>query len=334
MNAAVTKLLDSELATSFSFERVALHRDGGAPAKLAAAASGMVRVLSEMLFNRPDGAWIHATKGASLGRKSVVVLAARALRIPTALHLHSEQALRHLESTGRAGAAYYRRVLGSAAVVIVLDPDWIPRVRAVGARDAVFVPNGVEVPEQRAQIAPDNHRIAMVGMLNANKGSYVAVRAVGLARSRFPDIHLDLVGGGDTAGVQTLVTEVGIQGNVDVHGWLAPEEVDRLLDDSAMVILPSRREGIPMALLEAMSHGIPVVATPVGGIPRLLGDGRFGILTPVDDPVALAGAITGLLTDSEAARALGLRGRQQVADNYSLAVVTRQLREVLENLVS
>ncbi|HPE13647.1 MAG TPA: glycosyltransferase family 4 protein [Actinomycetota bacterium] len=219
-------------------------------------------------------------------------------------------------------------------MVIVLDPDWIPRVRAVGARDAVFVPNGVEVPEQRAQIAPDNHRIAMVGMLNANKGSYVAVRAVGLARSRFPDIHLDLVGGGDTAGVQTLVTEVGIQGNVDVHGWLAPEEVDRLLDDSAMVILPSRREGIPMALLEAMSHGIPVVATPVGGIPRLLGDGRFGILTPVDDPVALAGAITGLLTDSEAARALGLRGRQQVADNYSLAVVTRQLREVLENLVS
>jgi len=78
----------------------------------------------------------------------------------------------------------------------------------------------------------------------------------------------------------------------------------------------SHTEGMPNVVLEAMASGLPVVATPVGGIPELLAEGRTGRLVPVKDPLSLASAVDDLLAEPAAAREMGLRGRRFVLRHF------------------
>ena len=95
-------------------------------------------------------------------------------------------------------------------------------------------------------------------------------------------------------------------------------------------ILPSidlgagEHEGIPVALIEAMGYGIPVISTSTGGIPELLSDGA-GILVPHKDPVALADAIKSLLNDARLGKQLSYAGYKRVIDEFSIEPIVRKL---------
>jgi glycosyltransferase involved in cell wall biosynthesis len=90
--------------------------------------------------------------------------------------------------------------------------------------------------------------------------------------------------------------------------------VQRLLARAAVVVLPSHREGLPMVLLEAMAHGRAVVATPVGGVPSLVEDGRTGLLVPPGDAEAVRAAMERLLGDPDLRRRLGAAAREKVTE--------------------
>jgi glycosyltransferase involved in cell wall biosynthesis len=95
------------------------------------------------------------------------------------------------------------------------------------------------------------------------------------------------------------------------------------------IVLPSRwYENQPMALLEAMALGVPVIGTDIGGIPELIDAGHTGLLVPVDDPVALAAAMRHLMTDSPAARAMGDAGRERALAVHAPSVHLPQLEDI------
>jgi len=96
-----------------------------------------------------------------------------------------------------------------------------------------------------------------------------------------------------------------------------------------VVVLASRREGLPNVLLEAMAHGRPVVATPVGGIPDLIQDDVNGLLVPVGDPVALASVLTRLAADPALGVRLGAAARR-TAEGFDWSLVQPQLVAILE----
>jgi glycosyltransferase involved in cell wall biosynthesis len=90
-----------------------------------------------------------------------------------------------------------------------------------------------------------------------------------------------------------------------------------LIREARVVALPSRTEGLPIVLLEAMAQARPVVATPVGGTPELVVDGETGVLVPPGDVHALAQALREVLDDDERARRLGESGRRRVEEHFS-----------------
>ncbi len=118
------------------------------------------------------------------------------------------------------------------------------------------------------------------------------------------------------------------------RGWVPHERSLELISESAVVVLPSEAEGMPMVLLEAMARAVPVVSTAVGGIPELLGDGAYGILVPVGDAGALAQSVTELLTDRSHRERVGKAGRKRITDTCATPIVAAQLaalfRDVLE----
>jgi glycosyltransferase involved in cell wall biosynthesis len=104
-------------------------------------------------------------------------------------------------------------------------------------------------------------------------------------------------------------------------GFVPHDELERLYDRAAIVVLPSYREGLPLCVIEAMAHGRPVVATKVGGIPELVEDGVTGFLVEPGDAAALRRALQRLLDDPMLRRRLGREGRRRIVERCSLDAV-------------
>jgi glycosyltransferase involved in cell wall biosynthesis len=188
----------------------------------------------------------------------------------------------------------------------------------------------------RAQLGLDPGRttICAVGRLGHEKGADVLVEAVAHMRdSGRPDIQVLLVGGGEMeSALRSRVQELRLDDMVRFCGMRPHDEIPLWISAADLLCLPSRREGCPNVVLEALASGVPVVASNVGGVAELV-NGDNGILVPAEDPQALAFALRGALDRAWEPQAL--RGSveflswQAVGANY-----VRELRDAVNSHVS
>ena len=181
--------------------------------------------------------------------------------------------------------------------------------------------------------APD--RVVCVASLFEKKGHLDLIDALGLLAERRPGIVLELVGDGpERDRIVERARERGVAERVSLLGALSAEDVRARLAEARAFALPSirlpsgRMEGIPVALMEAMASGVPVVATRISGIPELVQDGVTGLLVEPHDPAGLAAALDSLLSDETLAAELALNGRRLVEGSFNLEVEARRLGDL------
>jgi glycosyltransferase involved in cell wall biosynthesis len=170
--------------------------------------------------------------------------------------------------------------------------------------------------------------VGAVGRLEHQKGFDTLIRALSLVEGA----ALVLVGdGNERAALEHLSRKVGVADRVLWAGWSdAPRNYLSTFDVFA---LPSRFEGFPLAVLEALLARSAVVAADVGSVPEVVRDGETGFLVPPDDPVALAHAIRRLLADAGLRRRLGEQGRQLVLERFTAAHMTRAFESLYAELL-
>lgn len=196
------------------------------------------------------------------------------------------------------------------------------------------IPNGVSVTQRRESskvIAPERV-VAYVGRLHEQKAVDVLIRAIALLPGSMKEkTRLRIIGDGPSRPVlETLVDELEERGTVEFIGEVT--DIDPLLDESDLVVLPSLAEGMSNVLLEAMARGIPVVASDIPANGVLVERGVTGWLFPSSDWEALADLLASILEDAELLRSVGLRGRQMVEDHYSIDRVANRYVELYNDL--
>ncbi|HWR04516.1 MAG TPA: glycosyltransferase family 4 protein [Humidesulfovibrio sp.] len=214
-----------------------------------------------------------------------------------------------------------RQALLAATRVIALDELEQEALRsfAPGVRTCV-IPNGVDLgPQAPAPACGGPRRILFVGALNARKGIQDLVAVAGSrAFAARADVEFLLVGESTPD-----ITPATLPGNVRLTGPLPPEQLPGLYAGAAVFVLPSYSEGMPMVILEAMAHGLPVVATPVGAVPLLVQDGQTGRLVPPGDRQALRDSLLSLIADPALAARLGANGRLRYEERHTGAAMAR-----------
>jgi glycosyltransferase involved in cell wall biosynthesis/peptidoglycan/xylan/chitin deacetylase (PgdA/CDA1 family) len=180
-------------------------------------------------------------------------------------------------------------------------------------------------------------RIVCVASLEEVKGHTFLLRACRLLLDRGVDVGCDLVGGGPLLReIREEATALGLDGHVTFHGAVPRSDVGRIVSAADVAVLAShptrsgRREGIPVALMEAMMSGLPVVASGLSGIPELVVHERTGFLVPPGDPWTLADRLECLADAPLLRRSLGEAGRARVAEEFDLPRNARVLLGEIE----
>lgn len=162
-------------------------------------------------------------------------------------------------------------------------------------------------------------RLMCTGRMVPVKGHQVLLEAVTLLRDRSIDLHVTLVGGGpELPRLQQYVHDNQLTDTVHFTHALSHPETLTLLRRADLFALASFAEGIPVALMEAMSLGLPCISTYVAGIPELIRSGIDGMLVPASNAVALANALETVIADPLLRRTLGASARQRIINQYNL----------------
>ena len=278
----------------------------------------------------------------------LAILSASLIRRPAIVRVATENDVRQFrEAETRKGQLFYRLLRQASAVIA---PSAAIRDELIQAgfpeRRIVIQPNGVD-GDRFLPVTPTERReakrslglpahaltIGTIARLVARKGLDILLRAFASAPIRAHDARLLIVGDGPLgADLKHLAEDLMVDRSVvwaglqkDPQPWL------RAMDVFAF---PSRLEGSPNAVLEAMATGLPVVAARIGGVVDLIPDEETGVLVPPDDPHALALALERLLDNASLRLALGSRARRRAVESFSIPMVAAQLTELCMALQS
>jgi glycosyltransferase involved in cell wall biosynthesis len=269
----------------------------------------------------------HSSKGGAYARLLTALLRGRCLYTPHAL-------VTLAPDLGRPA----RLVYGTVERLLAPLTDGIvccsasERAHAValglGERRCMVVPHGIGpfdvaplgVREQIA-LPPEVLLAGFIGRLEPQKAPDLLIEAIGLLHSRGVPVHVAIAGDGQLrAALQQRLAATGAQASVS---WLGAVDGRRLMTELDLLVMPSRYEGFPYVLLEALHCGVPVVATPVGGIAETNGDGRCGTVVPHDDARALADAIEQLVRDPQRRARMAEQSRIRAREFSVPAMVDR-----------
>jgi glycosyltransferase involved in cell wall biosynthesis len=296
-------------------------RGGGGHLKGAATFAAASARLAGLAMRRRVGlVHLNVAVRGSVYRKFLLSRIARIFRVPYIVHLHSGRFSDYWDKAKPAEARLIRTFLRDSAGIIVLGnayremfesrlPDILGKVHVL--------PNGTRAratrPAAKSLGAPV--RITFLGRLSPLKGTPQLIEALGRLKAH-PGWAATLAGDGDLTASRARIAELGIADRVALPGWLGSDDVDRLLAETDIVILPSFTEGLPMTIIEAFGAGIAVIATRVNAVGDVVQHDRNGLLVEAGDVDGIAHALTRLIDDPDLRRRLGETGRADHREKF------------------
>jgi glycosyltransferase involved in cell wall biosynthesis len=262
------------------------------------------------------GAWKHFFFLRRLGLFRLIV----SLHGSDVLGPGGEASVRYLEENAHLVDALVFCSDGFRREVLSAESPLLPRSRVIL--------NGLDVaPAVRSESGRGRDYVVCVAHLREHKGQDVLLRAFQQLAGQFPALELDLIGEGPfRVALEKLAAELGIGDRVNLRGLVPSEQVREEVAGARAFCLPSRREPFGMVLVEAMSLGIPIVATTAGGIPEVVRHGVDGVLVEPDDPERLGQALRQVLTDTPLRERLTRSARERARAHFSAARFGEQYR--------
>lgn len=306
------------------------------------AASRLGWFLGTALWARRAAAFnvVHFHSGEALPLLLALrLLPRRRARLLLTLHVSAAQMLRAERPFRLAGRRFGRRRPGRRLLLAahrIVDffarqlADAVATAARATAEELVgprragsieLIPNGVGPPPAgEAGASAREVELLYAGVAGARKRVAALPFVLRRVRERFPGARLRIAGfeQGEAPDLAALFHETGTFGAVEWVGRLSRAELAAHYRAACVLVLPSAYEGFPLAILEAMQEGTPVVATRVAGIPEAVEEGRTGFLVEVDTPDAMADRCTEILADPELARRLGDAARTRVREHFGL----------------
>jgi glycosyltransferase involved in cell wall biosynthesis len=284
---------------------------------------------------------------AHLGSGSLVgAIAGGLTKVPVAITTYQVEQWKPLWLWQRVHPVVLR-----AAAAVITDSEACARAVASFMEQPLarvtVIPNGIETPvssrsreEMRKLLGlPDDPRVRIIGQIATllpTKGQDVLLDAARIILEQERDVFFLMVGYPRdpvyAEELQRKAARLGISGKVRICGY--PDGIADVWKVIDLHTHPTALDSLPQAIMEGMSLGLPAVVTPTGGIPTMVENEETGLIVPVKDPAALAGALLRLLREPSLAARLGQAARERYQARYTTRIMTRALEDLFAGLAS
>ena len=316
---------------------IATHRDNGLLMKFLMVVPAFIQYVFLLPFY--DLVHIHTSEPPSALRKVVFMWWAKVWRKKTIVHFHSFSP----ETTLRSRfACLYRYLFGKADRVIVLSEYWKSEVmREIPTAKAVVIYNPCLADVKTPSVGfadydgslPKTHSILYAGTVNKRKGYEDMICAFAKIARRHTDWQIMFAGNGEIERGKRIAEELGIGSQTLWLGWVNGVDKERAFREASIFCLPSYAEGFPMSVLDAWSYGLPVITTPVGGIPDVAKDGENMLLFNPGDVDALARCMERMITDKELRDRISRASLEFAKTKFNIETINKEVEVLYKDVL-
>jgi glycosyltransferase involved in cell wall biosynthesis len=311
---------------------------------LASAIEDCIRFTKAVVVYRPGICHIATSVGLSFLKHSVCIVVARLLGSKVLLHPHCSFYFLY-EWRGKTWQWFVRKVIGLCHGVVVLSNEWNKLQEVVPGCQLYYLPNAIDLLSYakvgRAKIESKSDKtclhILYLGHLGKEKGSFDLISAAKIVLWQEQGVVFDLVGqeqiAGDMEQLKTQVIEAGLEKYVHIQQAVIGAEKIDLFRTADIFVYPSYHEGMPMAVIEAMACGLPIIATQVGGLPDLVSPGVNGLLVPTGQPEQLANAIHQLIVNPQMRNSMQMGSFRLARENFDIEKLVSRLLDIYRVLL-
>ncbi len=300
------------------------------------AVQDCIRFFKAVVKHKPQVSHIATAPGFSFLKHSICVLIANLFGSKILIHPHCSLAALYTDRPER-WQKYVRWVLKRTDGLIALSKEWKQIEQILPGLPVFLLPNAINqddyrlIAQSRINKSPARSvkNVLYLGYLGKTKGTFDLVEAARLVLTRRSDVIFHLVGGelarGEREALQQKINALGLNGNVRLHEPVEYAEKLEYFRQADIFVYPSYYEGMPMAVIEAMASGLPVVASNVGGLPDLVMDNENGLLTPPGDPWSLSDSLNVLLDNVNLCHAMQQKSSKLAAEKYDIEKLVDEL---------
>lgn len=245
-------------------------------------------------------AHLHSAERGSFYRKAMLARMLKAFGVKVILHHHAAEFEEFYDGLSKKKKQFVNATLEMVDVNIVLSSSLISMIKSKAPKaNVVVLYNAVETYEKN----PYNKEalnVLFLGRLGKRKGTYDLLDAIVHIDKELPlDVKFYLCGDGEVESIRSKIREYGIEHRVAHLGWIDMEQKKQFMGQTAVNVLPSYNEGLPMSILETMAYGIPNISTDIASIPEVVIEGKTGCLIKAGDVKAIEDALTKMIEDRE-----------------------------------
>ena len=335
MWSVVANYIDSyEFVKKTDLKYIPTSITGSAVRRVLFTGKALTIILRELLTKKYDIVHVHMAERGSVYRKNIVISMAKLFQCKIVIHMHGAEFEQWYQSLKDLRKKKVRKILNKADKVLILGKYWDMFVRSLMHDDkkVSVVYNAVTVPKENRYNSISKNML-FLGAVVQRKGVYDLLRAVKQLDSKMPtDVKLLIYGPDFENKIERVIVEHNLSSRVEYRGWLTAEDKEKVFADTAVNILPSYNEGLPMTILECMAHGIPNISTNVAAIPEAVNSQNGKLIEP-GDINQLAQAIETMVEDQVLREAKSDAAYADAQKHFSVDAHFKKVIDIYRELV-
>ncbi len=281
-----------------------------------------IKIILDIVVWKPDVVHIHMAFKGSFYRKYLIHRICKLFKAKDIIHLHGSEFKAWYEGASPKNQYRIKRLLRECNLMVVLGNEYSASVKQIEeSANTYILSNNIKIPAQRAKWNTSEFNVLFLGVMIKRKGVADLLNAIKIIKEMKlgQSMRFTIAGTGkEEKELKSLSESLGLNDIVDFTGWISGDEKERLIKESQLLVLPSYNEGLPMAILESISYGLPIVATDVGDVSAAVEEGVNGYLIKPGDVAGLADRIIRVSENEYTYQTMSEKSREIAETKFSI----------------
>lgn len=330
INTYINYKWDDEITINY----LITHREGSILDRLLCFIYALIKFPLILCKNNIQIVHIHMSENGSFYRKYIILKLSKLFRKKAIIHMHGAVFHEFYDKSNQITKNMIKNLLNQADQIIVLGESWKEFViKVIPTAKVKIAGNPVKINESYKNI-DKVFNIIFIGFLEKRKGVDTLIKSIPYIDVKNIDVKIWICGDGpERENLEQLSHSLNVDDKVKFLGWIDSKKKNEILKDANVLVFPSQNEGLPMAILESLSYGVPVITTNVGSISDVIRDGYNGYFIEVGDFKRISEYINGLLLSKSIYNFLSKNSITSIRNNYDNDQYFKNIKDIYNNLV-